>query len=61
MLSWMLYRRGYTFTVGLSRPEASLLTSTSASPFTGARMKWEGSVASSTGEIGLSAVDYTLE
>jgi len=48
MLSWMLLSRGKIFTVGLSIPEASLLTSTSASPVTGERMKW----GSETGEDG---------
>lgn len=47
----MFDRRGNSLSMGESRPEASLLTSTSASPVTGERMKWEGS--SSAGEEGV--------
>jgi hypothetical protein len=53
MLSWMLLRRGKTLMVGFSIPEASLLSSTSASPLTGDRMKWD----SSSEEEGLSTVE----
>lgn len=44
MLSWMLLSRGNILIVGWSIPVASLLTSTSASPLTGARMKWGVSI-----------------
>jgi hypothetical protein len=60
MLSWMLLRRGKILIVGLSIPEASLLTSTSASPFTGERMKWDESseAAFSADENDRSVVVY---
>ena len=61
-VSWILETRGKTLTFGLSIPEASLLTSTSAWPLTGDRMKCDsGSVDEEDSSPGLGRVSIVIE